>query len=107
MILNSSTHYLNQTTKRLQELGRVPEMRRAEHFLSEQLVPADRTARNALRLKVEHPKVQQKLAQISRKIDDMRRVLEGLKTTDHNLSRSLASRKRAGQAIAETTIRSE
>ncbi len=99
MILNPKTHYLTQTTRRVQELGRVPEMRRADHFLSQQLAPADRVARRALKLKVGDEKIVEKLSRNSRKTDDMRRVLEELRATDHNLTRSLTPTNRAGRSI--------
>ncbi len=94
MILNHTTHYLTQTTRRVQELGRVPEMRRADHFLSHQLAPADRVARQALRLRVGDKKIMEKLAFNSRKTDDMRHVFEELRTTVHNLTRSSVPLKR-------------
>lgn len=97
MILNPKTHYLNQTTRRVKDLGRAPDMRRADHFLSQQLAPADRIARAALRLKVSDQKITKKLQFRSHKIDDMRRVLEELRETDHNFTRSKAPIKRAGR----------
>ena len=103
MILKSKTHYLTRTTRRVQELGRVPDMRRADHFLSQQLAPADRIARAALRLKVADQKILDKLADNSRKLDDMRRVLEELNVTHHNLSRSRVPAKRAGRLSAAST----
>ncbi len=63
-------------------------MRRSDHFLSQQLAPADRTARKAIRLNVADPKIREKLSTSSRKTEDMRRVLEDLQVTNHNLSRA-------------------
>ncbi len=103
MILNPKTHYLTQTTRRVQELGQVPELRRADHFLTQQLARADRVARTALRLKVTDQKILEKLSNHSRKTDDMRRVLEELHVTGHNLSRSRAPMKRAGRSSAQAT----
>ncbi len=100
MILNPKTHYRNQTTRRVADLGRVPDMRRADHFLSKQLAPADRNARAALRLKLTDKKTKEKLSVKSEKTDDMRRVLEELRATDHNLSRSQAPIKRIGPSSA-------
>lgn len=102
MILNPMTHYLTQTTGRVQELGRVPEMRRADHFLSQQLAPVDRIARDALRLKVADQKIFEKLLRNSRRTDDMRRVFEKQHLKDHNLSRSRAPLKRANRFNAAT-----
>ena len=78
-------------------------MRRADHFLTQQLAPADRVARMVLRLKVTDQKILEKLSNHSRKTDDMRRVLEELHVTIHNLSRSRAPTKRAGRSSAEAT----
>lgn len=78
-------------------------MRRADHFLAQQLAPADRVARNALRLNVTDQKILAKLSNHSRKTDDLRRVLEELHVTSHNLSRSRAPTKRAGRSSAKTT----
>lgn len=103
MILKPKTHYLTRITRRVQELGRVPDMRRADHFLSQQLAPADRVARAAMRLKVADQKISEKLADNSRKLDDMRRVFEELNLTHHNLSRSRVPTKRAGRSSAAST----
>ena len=100
MLVRPKTHYLNQTTRRVKELNLVPELRRADHFLSRQLAPADRTARAAARLKIADEKITKKLAVTSRKVEDMRRVLEELHATDHNLTRSLIPENRAGRSGA-------
>ena len=95
MFLSPKTHYLNQTIRRVSELGRVPDMRRADHFLTKQLAPVGRVARMAARLKVPDVKIVEKLKERNPKIDDMRRVLEELRETAHNLTRSEESSKRA------------
>lgn len=105
MILNPKTHYLVQTTHRVCELGGIPDLRRADHFLAKQLAPSDRVARNAVRLRVPDQKILKRLAENSRKIDDMRRVFEDLHITDHNLSRSRAPVKRTRRSNAGSITR--
>ena len=77
-------------------------MRRSDHFLSQQLAPADRTARKAIRLNVADPKIREKLSISSRKTEDMRRVLEDLQVTNHNLSRARVPTNRAGRSRAKS-----
>lgn len=96
-ILNPRRHYLIRTTRRVQALGRVPDSRREDHFLSKQLAPVDRAARTATRLKVPNKQILERLSRISRKTDEMRRVLEELHVTDHNRPRSRIPEKRADQ----------
>jgi hypothetical protein len=61
-----------------------------------------RIARKALRPNVADPKIREKLSISSRKSEDMRRVLEDLQVTNHNLSRSLVPTNRAGRSGAKS-----
>lgn len=65
----------------------------------------DRVARAALRLNIKDKKLLEKISRNSRKADDMRRVLEELSLTDHNLTRSRAPTKRAGRSDPESLTR--
>ena len=48
---NPRRHAARQSVKPTEELARVPDLRRAEHFVEHQLVPAERRARRVARLK--------------------------------------------------------
>jgi len=98
MISNPKAHYLTQTCRRISALAKVPELRRAGHFLSQQLATVDRIARKSLRINIGDEKIEQRLRENNKRTDDMRHILEELHETDLNPSRSRAPELRAGRA---------
>lgn len=52
MLDNGHAHFITQRSRQVEEMARVPEARRAEHFLLHQLDPAVRSTRQASKLKI-------------------------------------------------------
>lgn len=80
MLRNPKAHFLTQRRKQLDDLEKVPELRRVSHFLDRHLAVADRTARQAARLGVEKS-LAEALARTSARLDRMRGVIEDLDRT--------------------------
>jgi hypothetical protein len=72
MIENPYAHFITQRSRQLDNLSVVPDARRAEHFLLQQLEPAVRSARLGARLKIADDDVR-------RLVDDARRRLASLR----------------------------
>ena len=88
-------HFLNQRAQQISELRRVPELRRADHFLLRQLGQASLTARKVERLNLSDTTLAEKLRHRSRKLDEIVQVLEDLNETDGDVTRALAPKHRA------------
>lgn len=88
------THFLIQRTKQFGELNSVPETRRGDHFLRRQLGPAGSAARKVERLNFKDTKLADKLRTQSRRLDEMRQVLEDLHETRGIKSWAMAPKKR-------------
>ena len=73
-------HFLTQRTKQVRDIERVVDFRRSTQFLDFHLASADRTARQAAKLKVE-PALGKALRRASARLDRMRGVLEDLERT--------------------------
>jgi hypothetical protein len=71
-------HYLYQRRAPLGALSRVPESRRAEHYLSQILTPADRQARMLNRLKITDPRIKNMLHESGLRVEQLLHVLEDL-----------------------------
>ena len=69
-------HYLYQRRAPLEALSNIPESRRAEHYLSQILTPADRQARMLNRLKINDPKLNKVLYESGHRIEQLLNVLE-------------------------------
>lgn len=98
MLQSPKAHFLNQRARQVSELGRVPELRRADHFLRKQLAPTGSTARKAERLNLSDTALAEKLRERSRRLDEMHQVLEDLHETGQAASRSASLTHRAGSA---------
>ena len=69
-------HYLYQRRAPIEALSRVPESRRAEHYLSQILTPADRHNRMLNRLKIVDPKLKKILHESGHRVEQLLHVLE-------------------------------
>lgn len=76
MLRDHKGHFLIQRKKQIIDLSRVPESRRAGHFVEKHLAPADRDARRAAKLKIGEDKLAKALQENSLRLDDFRRVAE-------------------------------
>lgn len=81
MLKYPKAHFLTQRRKQIEDLERVPDLRRSTHFLDQQLVRTDRTARRAAALRVEDERLRKALARTTQRLDLMRTVLEELENT--------------------------
>jgi hypothetical protein len=68
MMENPQAHFIAQRSRQIESLSVLPEARRAEHFLLQQLEPAVRSARLGARLKITHDDTR-------RPVDDVRKRL--------------------------------
>jgi hypothetical protein len=98
MLQSPKAHFLNQRARQVSELGRVPELRRADHFLRKQRAPTGSTARKAERLNLPDTALAEKLRERSRRLDEIHQVLEDLHETGQAASRSATLTHRAGSA---------
>jgi hypothetical protein len=81
-------HYLRQRAWQCEAISAVPEQRRPQHFLDNDLAQADRTARQVANLKLSNATLTQKMLENSRRLDRMRVVLENLDKTATSATRS-------------------
>jgi hypothetical protein len=89
-------HYLHQRFHQVKALSRVPESRRAQHFLDKDLASAERLARQAAKLKVADDGLVQILERSSERLEKMHAVLEALNGAIAGSPRSLAPSRRTG-----------
>jgi hypothetical protein len=83
-------HYLRQRAWQCEALSKVPEPRRAQDFLDNTLAAADRTARQAAKLRVADETVAEITTRNAERFDRIRVVLENLKETEAVSTRSVA-----------------
>jgi hypothetical protein len=89
-IADPKGHYLRQRAWQCEAISRIPEPRRVQHFLDRTLAEADRTARQAAKLRVADAKVKEILEDNARRLDRMRVVLENLQQTEAVITRAEA-----------------
>jgi hypothetical protein len=91
---NPKAHYLRQRFRQVSAMSAVPENRRAAHFLEKDLASAERIARQAAKLKVGDKGLTEVLVRSSERLERMHAVLESLKATSVNESRSGSPKRR-------------
>lgn len=91
-------HFLRQRSRQIEELSRIPEPRRAQHFLDKELAPAGRTARSAAKLKISDEGLAKVLERSSDRLEKMHAVLESLNGTIAGQPRALTPPRRADTA---------
>jgi hypothetical protein len=90
MLGDHKAHFLRQRRRQLDDLGNVPESRRASHYLERHLADADRHSRRAAKLKTGDEALNKILKVNSQRLDDLRQVGENLLATLTQTSRSTA-----------------
>jgi hypothetical protein len=96
---NPKAHYLRQRYKQVAAISAVPESRRAAHFLEKDLAVAERTARQASKLKVAEG-LGEVLTRSGERLERMHAVLDSLKVTMADAPRSLAPQRRRNTSSA-------
>jgi hypothetical protein len=85
MIENGHAHFITRRTSQIEEITRIPETRRAEHFLLKQLDPAVRSSRQAAKSKFSEPGVQKLVEEAKTRLTRFRDALGALHDTDAGL----------------------
>ena len=78
MMENPHAHFITQRSRQLDNLSVVPEARRAEHFLLQQLEPAVRSARLGARLKIADDDTRRLVDDARRRLVSLRDALDAL-----------------------------
>jgi hypothetical protein len=97
MLGDHKAHFLRQRRYQLDDLGVVPESRRASHYVERHLIDADRYSRRAAKLKTGDEALNEILKANSQRLDDLRQVGEYLLSTLPQTSRSGAPTLRSGR----------
>lgn len=93
MLRDPKAHYLRQRARGVQELSGIPEARRAQHYLDKLLTPAERSARNIAKLKVDDDGLRKVLEKSSERLEKMHSVLDDLSSAIKDSPRSRAPRR--------------
>lgn len=104
MVERPKRHFTFQRARQLEDLSRVPETRRAEHFLLHHLSPAVRTARIVANYKLEDDKVKAVLVKEKGRLVRMQDALSALYESDHIHSRSKSPAFRGSQGTLAVLI---
>jgi hypothetical protein len=96
MIENAHIHFITQRSRQLEDLSRVPELRRAEHFLLRHIDPAVRSARLGDRLKIEDERVAKAVSDAKSRLVRLRDALADLQARESSTSRSRVPAFRGG-----------
>ena len=103
MAESPQSHFITQRFRQIAELDRLPEARRAEHFLLRMLDPAVRSARQAAKLKFGDEQVQKLVGESKSRLIRFRDALGALHEAEAvgtDVSRSRAPAFRGGQGDA-------
>jgi hypothetical protein len=104
MVEQAKRHFTLQRAKQLEDLSRVPEARRAEHYLLNHLAPAVRTSRLAANYKIDDHKVTEVLAKESQRLVRMQDALSALYESGSLDARSRAPSFRGSQGTLAVLI---
>lgn len=96
MLDNGHAHFITQRSRQIEEIARVPETRRAEHFLLRQLDPAVRSTRQASKLKMADEVVQKLVDASKSRLIRLRDALGALHEAQVDASRSRVPAFRGG-----------
>ncbi|EQA99803.1 hypothetical protein L288_19150 [Sphingobium quisquiliarum P25] len=101
MLKDPKAHYLRQRSQGVQELSRIPDSRRAQHYLDKQLTPVERAARNVAKLRVGDEGLKKILEKSSERLEKIHSVLDDLSGTIKGAPRAHApSRQPRGKPAA-------
>ena len=96
MIENSNSHFINQRSRQIENLSKVQESRRVDHFLLNHVDPAVRSARLGARLKISDDQVKEVIEKARGRLIRMRDTLDDLRATHDSESRSMSLAFRGG-----------
>lgn len=96
MIENAHAHFITQRRRQIDDLSRVPEDRREEHFMLRHLDPAVRSARYAAKLKIADEKVLAAVTEAKARLMRLRDAMADLHAKGPAASRSRSPRFRGG-----------
>jgi len=88
MIENAHIHFITQRSRQIEDLSRVPELRRGEHFLLRHVDPAVRSARLGNLLRIEDEKVAKAISDAKARLVRLRDALADLQAREDAASRS-------------------
>lgn len=97
-IEHSDTHMLTRRSRQLEDLSRVPELRRAEHLLLRHIDPAVRSARQITQLKLADEKVAKAVEGAKKRLIRLRDALGDLQARDCAPTRSRPVTFRGGSS---------
>lgn len=97
MVEHPHVHFITQRSRQIDNLSKVPESRRAEHFLLHHLDPPIRSARNGARLKIADEVLSNALAEAKKRLVHLRDPLGDLHAQEENATRPRAPRFRGGK----------
>ncbi len=104
MVENPGAHFITQRARQLEDLSRVPETRRAEHFLLRHLDPAIRSARVGTRLDISEPRVKDTVEKAKARLIRLRDALADLQVNDASATRSRPPAFRGGPRSAGVVL---
>jgi hypothetical protein len=96
MVENAHAHFISQRSRQIDDLSKVPEARRGDHFLLRHLDPAIRSARHGARLKIEDPRVVRAIKDANSRLVRLRDALGDLHAKEGVVTRSLPLAFRGG-----------
>ena len=96
MFENADAHFIGQRSRQLNDLTKVPETRRAEHFLLQHLDTAMRSVRYAARLKIRDEKVKDLVNNARARLARLRDAMGDLHSQDEAATRSRSLAFRGG-----------
>ncbi len=88
MVADPRGHYLRTRNAQVLSLSRVPDFRRAEHFLSEDLSKAERTSAMVGRLKIADPETKEIIGNETDRLHRLHVVLEAIQENGADQRRS-------------------
>jgi hypothetical protein len=88
MIENNHSHFVTQRSRQIEDLSRVPEERRTDHFLLRHLDPAVRSARKGARLRIADEQVRRTVDEARARLARLRDALADLHSREGSITRS-------------------
>jgi hypothetical protein len=104
MMENPHAHFITQRSRQLDNLSVVPDTRRAEHFLLQQLEPAVRSARLGARLKIADDDTRRLVDDARKRLVSLRDALDDLESRGGVTTRSRAVAFRGGGGVVAAML---
>lgn len=104
MMENPHRHFIVQRSLQIADLSKVPDVRRAEHFLLHHLDPAVPSARLASRLKIGNEDVAKMVSEAKKRLINLRDPLGDLHSTSNSATRSATPKFRGENRNANSAV---